>query len=193
MKRLALPDVWRDRALVITEVDDARSWFTNAELTNAPKLERRRNEWMLARIAAKQLAFDRGLTSDPRTFVIARSPTLSLSHSNAFGAAAIDERGVGIDIEVPREIREAAAHLFLTKDEEAELHRSPLPWRLIHFWAAKEAAWKRESDRYTTLRQLPLQLLETSTNGLMFDRVTTFDPGGLIVALTTAGEAPAAT
>jgi 4'-phosphopantetheinyl transferase EntD len=186
MKRIALPDAWRERALVIAEVDDARSWFSDEELAHAPKLEHKRNEWMLARIAAKQLAFERGLTSDARTFVVARSPTLSLSHSDAFGAAAIDERGVGIDIEVPRDIREQAAHLFLTKDEEAELHRCPLPWRLIHFWAAKEAAWKRESDRYTTLRQLPLRLVETRADGLRFDRVTTFDAGGLIVALTTA-------
>ncbi|MEA2568422.1 MAG: hypothetical protein QOI24_423 [Acidobacteriota bacterium] len=186
MKRLALPDAWRERALVITEVDDARSWFSDDELTNAPRLERRRNEWMLARIAAKQLAFERGLTSDPRRFVVARSPTLSLSHSHEFGAAAIDERGIGIDIEVPREIRETAAHLFLTTDEEEELHRCPLQWRLIHFWAAKEAAWKRESDRYTTLRQLPLQLLQTHASGLTFDRVTTFEAGGLVVALTSS-------
>jgi 4'-phosphopantetheinyl transferase EntD len=184
MKRLALPEAWRERALVITEVDDPRSWFSDDEYANAPKLERRRNEWMLARIAAKQLAFERGLTSDARSFLVTRSPTLSLSHSNAFGAAAIDERGVGIDIEVPRDIRETAAHLFLTEDEEEELHRCPLQWRMIHFWAAKEAAWKRESARYTRLRQLPLQLLETHATGLTFDRATTFDAGGLVVALT---------
>jgi 4'-phosphopantetheinyl transferase EntD len=183
MKRLALPDAWRDRALVISEVDDPSSWFLIEEIP--PAMERRRNEWMLARIAAKQLAFERGLTNDPREFVVTRSPSLSLSHSDAFGAAAIDERGAGIDIEVPREVKEAAAHFFLTKEEEAELHRCPLQWRLIHFWAAKEAAWKRESDRYATLKRVPLQLLETRASGLRFDKVETFDAGPLIVALTS--------
>ena len=176
MKRIDLPEAWRDRALVITEVDDPRSWFTDDEYANAPALERRRNEWMLARIAAKELT---------GRFARTHSRSLSLSHSGAFGGAAFDERGAGIDIEVPRKIKEAAAHLFLTDEEEAELHRCELRWRVIHFWAAKEAAWKRESDRYQTLRQLPLRLLETTPNGLRFDRVETYDAGDVIVALSS--------
>jgi 4'-phosphopantetheinyl transferase EntD len=174
MRRVALPDSWR--AIVVTEVEDPHSWFTEAELATAPKLERRRLGWMLARIAAKELT--------SRSDVITRSRALSLSHSGDYGAAAIDERGAGIDIEVPREIDERAAHLFLSDDEEAELHRCSIQWRLIHFWAAKEAAWKRESDRYATLRQLPLRLIETTSRGLRFDKVETFDAGELIVALT---------
>jgi 4'-phosphopantetheinyl transferase EntD len=185
MRILPLPETWRDRALVISEVEDPARWFTDAELATAPALERRRHGWMLARIAAKQLAFDRGLTRDARSFVVTRSSSLSLSHSATFGAAAIDEAGVGIDIEVPREIDERATHLFLTEEEETQLHRCTSSWRLIHFWAAKEAAWKRESDRYATLRQLPLRLIETHERGLTFDKVETFDAGELIVALTS--------
>jgi len=56
---------------------------------------------------------------------------------------------------------------------------------MVHFWAAKEAAWKRESDRYATLRQLPLRLLDVTPHGLKFDKVETFDAGELIVALTS--------
>jgi len=175
MRRVALPESWR--AIVVADVDDPRAWFSEEELEAAPRLERRQLGWMLARIAAKELT--------SRSNVIVRSPSLSLSHSGAYGAAAIDERGVGIDIEVPREIDERAAHLFLTDDEEVELHRCTMQWRLIHFWAAKEAAWKRESDRYATLRQLPLRLLDTTPRGLRFDKVETFDAGELIVALTS--------
>jgi hypothetical protein len=177
MRRLALPESWRERALVITDVADPTSWFAEQELAAAPKLARRRDEWMLARIAAKTLAGNRGL-------LVQRSRTLSLSHSHGFGAAAIDAHGVGIDIEVPRDISERAAHLFLADDGTAALQSATLPHRLIHFWAAKEAAWKRESNRYATLKQLPLRLIGTTPRGLRFDRVETFDAGELIVALT---------
>ena len=184
MRYIAIPESWRGRALVVTDVDDPRSWFLDGELEFAPRLERRRHDWMLARIAAKQLAFDLALCDDPRAFVVTRSRGLSLSHSKGFGAAAIDERGCGIDIEAPRDVNEGAAHLFLRDDEAEAMRACTIAHRLIHFWSAKETAWKRESERYATLKQLPLKCEEELANGLLFDCVETFDAGPVIVALT---------
>ena len=177
MRCIDLPKAWRGRALVIADVADPASWFRDDELALAPTRARRREEWMLARVAAKELAGDRAL-------FVERSRTLSLSHSHGYAAAAIDENGVGIDVEVPRDVSERATHLFLRDDEVAALEAITLPHRLIHFWAAKEAAWKRESDRYETLKQVPLRLIASTGSELRFDRVETFDAGEVIAALT---------
>ena len=183
------------RSIVVRDDYDL-AFFTADELATANefKLEKRREEWLRARYAAKRLALDLGIADDPRACTVARPMLLvdgapvswfvSISHSAPYAAAAIDREPVGIDVQVVRELRPNAAHLFLTETEIADLERCTLAHRMLHFWCAKEAAWKQRSDEYATLRQLPLQLREERSDGLLFDSVETALADDVILAIT---------
>jgi 4'-phosphopantetheinyl transferase EntD len=190
MRTLALPVSWRDRALVIVDGEPDDEWFTPGELqiASAFHLPKRRLEWKMGRMAAKQLAVDRGFCQSPREVIVERpgrlSFHLSLSHSTPFAGAAVDLHPVGIDVQTVREISHAAAHLFLT-DEEADVMRTTaLRDAIIHFWSAKEAAWKRLGGSVETLKRVPLRLESVRPNGLLFDAVETVRIDDVVVALT---------
>lgn len=167
---IELPAAWRARAMVLEGAAD-RSLFTNGELAIADgfKLAKRREEWLLSRQAAKLLG--------TRAFV-------SYSHSGNYAGAATDDEPIGIDVQVVRDVDERVAHLFLSDAETEAMQRCALPHRVLHFWCAKEAAWKPRSARVTTLKQLPLALIEERADGLLFDLVETIAIGDVIVALT---------
>jgi phosphopantetheinyl transferase len=200
MRIVDLPDAWRERALVLewaaTDLSGLASYFNPTELAaaTAHRLEKRRTEWMLGRIAAKILASQRGLGTDPRRVVVERPHLLvdgaeseafvSLSHSTPFAAAAVDAKPVGIDVQVVRDIAESAAHLFLTDEDSDDLHRCTIAHRLLHFWCAKEAAFKRLLGDAATLKRVPLRLEAETPSGLRFDSVETFAADEIIIALT---------
>jgi phosphopantetheinyl transferase len=183
------------RVLVLRGTYD-RDFFSAEELSTAEefRLEKRREEWLLSRYAAKQLALRQGIATDPRTCIVARpelwidgSPTtwfVSLSHSESYAAAAIAHEPVGIDVQVIRPLEDRAAHLFLTDEEAETMRRCKLPHALLHFWCAKEAAWKQRSDEFLTLREVPLRLHEERREGLFFDQVETRTGPDVIVAVT---------
>lgn len=183
------------RWLIVRDRYD-HGYFTDAELAIADelRLQKRRDEWLLARFAAKKLALELGVASDPRAIGVAR-PTLlvdgapsewfvSISHSAPYAAAAIDRAPVGIDVQVVRELPERGAHLFLSDDETAVMRRCAIGDRILHFWCAKEAAFKQRSSEFATLRALPLQLREERAGGLLFDVSETRRLDDLILALT---------
>jgi phosphopantetheinyl transferase len=184
-----------DRILVIRGVAP-RELFTEDELAiaDAFKLAKRREEWLLSRAAAKQLAVRLGIAEDPRRVRIERpsllvdgEPTewhVSISHSAPYAAAAIDRNPVGIDIQVVRELDESAAHLFLSDAETEEMHRCAIAHSILHFWCAKEAAWKQKSSEFSTMKQLRLQLVSPTPSGLIFDVVQTSVLDDLIIAVT---------
>ena len=167
MKRIPLPESWRERAIVISDVDDPESWFTTLPEF---KTEKRKREWMLSRIAAQQLG---------------DAPYRSLSHSGRYAGAAIGDEPVGIDVQVVRDIDERATHLFLSDDEFASMQRCTIAHRIIHFWCAKEAAWKQRRGEISTLKKIALKLKEETASGLLFDSVETFATEDVVVALTT--------
>jgi len=109
---------------------------------------------------------------------------VSFSHSEGYGAAAKGESAVGIDVQVVREISERTTHLFLTDDETEMLSRCTIAHRLLHFWCAKEAEWKRHGGVTVTLKKTPIVLLSESRDGLLFDVVETIAIDDVIVALT---------
>lgn len=188
-------------SLIVRDRWDA-SYFTGEELAAAGafKLQKRRDEWLLARYAAKQLALRLGIVDDPRACTVGRPALLvngapcewhvSLSHSASYGAAALARGPVGIDIQVVREIAEWSSHLFMTAEEAETMRRCTIPHRILHFWCAKEAAWKQRSSEFATMKQVPLVLLEERRDGLLFDCVETSARDDLIVAITTAPRAP---
>ena len=206
-----LPTPWPDRVLVVSSVpaeadplvldnspigDRVAQCFSRSELETASsfKLQKRRDEWLLSRYAAKRFAVELGVVEEARACVVERpvlfvdgQPTswfVSLSHSAPYAGAALSHEPIGLDVQVVRDIAEWSSHLFLS-DAEAEVMRGcSLAWRALHFWCAKEAAWKKQSDEYATMKQLPLRLTEERANGLRFDRVETILAGDVIVAVT---------
>jgi phosphopantetheine--protein transferase-like protein len=183
------------RSLIVRDVYDL-SYFTEDELetANAFKLQKRSDEWLLARFAAKQLALELGIVDDPRKCSIARPMLIvdgapvnwfvSISHSAPYAAAAIAREPVGIDIQMVRDLSENAAHLFLSDREAEAMRRCTLPRRLLHFWSAKEAAWKSRSTELTTLKQLPIEVIEERASGLRFDVAETMAIEDVILGIT---------
>lgn len=178
---IELPTPWPDRAIVIRGVDDPESWLREDELAVARAFprEKRRAEWLLARVAAKMLAKRCGLGD-----ITVERPLVSVSHSGPWAAAAIDVEPVGIDVEVVRDVSERAARHFLTSEETAQMESCTIAHRLLHFWCAKEAAWKQRGGVLPTLKRVPLRLLRESAQGLLFDVVETVAVDDVIVALT---------
>lgn len=193
MNIVDIPGPWRRRAIVIAESELVPpSWFAAEELAKAGeyRLPRRRSEFLLSRAAAKLLATELGLVPDPVSCRIDQrrlgTRYVSLSHSAPYAAAAIDEAPVGIDVQVVRPIDPRAAHLFLTDAEEEMMRRSSIDDALIHFWCAKEAAWKRLGGATETLKRVPLVLERASAEGLRFENVETVRIADVVVALTSS-------
>ena len=173
MRVVPLPESWP--ALVVAEVEDPRAWFSDVELAivdGFPR-EKRRQEWMLSRIAEKALR-RRG----------AHGAHVSYSHRGAYGAAAVGETPVGIDVEIVREIRPDSARFFLSDDEADAARRCALDRALLHFWCAKEAAWKQRGGVTPTLKRVPLRLVREHAHGLVFDTVETWAVDEAVVAVT---------
>jgi len=171
MRIAALPEHWRDRVLIVSDVADPESRF---ESIPEFKMAKRRIEWMLSRIAEKELR-RRG----------AAGAFVSYSHSGKYGAAAIDGKPIGIDVEMLRDIRESAAHLFLSDDEIEVMQRCTIAHRMLHWWSAKEAAWKELGGSVPTLKRVRLRLESESVSGLRFQNVETFAGEDFVAALTT--------
>jgi phosphopantetheinyl transferase (holo-ACP synthase) len=158
------------RGLIVSDVTDPESWF---ESIPDFQREKRRREWMLSRIAEKELR-KRG----------ALGGHVSFSHSGKYGAAAIDVRPVGIDVEVLREIPESASRFFLDDDEVAMMQRCSVANRMLHFWSAKEAVWKQRGGSVLTLKKVRLRFESEGATGLRFENVETFAIGEIVAALT---------
>lgn len=194
MRVVPLP--WGPNAFVVEGEDVDAAMFAPEELreTERFRLMRRRSEWLLSRAAAKRLAVDLGLCSDPRSCRVenrilvvdglATAWRVSLSHSAPYAGVTISREGAGIDVQTVRPFAFEAAHLFLTEDEIETVLRCSVADRLLHFWCAKEAAWKRHSPRFATLRQVPLQLLEERAGSLRFDDAETVRIGEVVVAVS---------
>ena len=158
------------RGIIVSDVANPESWFDSIPDFKTPK---RRLEWMLSRIAEKELR-RRGASGD----------YVSFSHSGKYGAAAIDASPIGIDVEVLREISESAARHFLNDDEIEVMQECAIPNRMLHFWSAKEAVWKQLGGAVPTLKKLRLRLEAEAPDSLRFQNVETFAVGDLVAALT---------
>ncbi|HEX9163376.1 MAG TPA: 4'-phosphopantetheinyl transferase superfamily protein [Thermoanaerobaculia bacterium] len=196
MTRIALPESWRGRALVIGDALFSDGWFTPDELAMSQsfRLQKRRTEWRHGRLAVKLLAIELGLCRSARDCVSDRQRLMvggvdakrfvSIAHSGGFAAAAIDAAPVGIDVERRRHVRETAAHLFLTDDEAAVMREHRIADPMLHFWSAKEAVWKQHGGAIETLKRVPLHFEAETASGLRFAEVETFATGEIVVALT---------
>ena len=180
MRELVIPERLRDVVMAVTDVtaEDRRTFLSDEELQRSEefRLERRRQEWSAARIAARLLAQRRGYVSLPVELNIGTRDlcpyawcdggewSLSFTHSGSAGAAALDERPIGVDLERPRRVEPGSSRFFLNP-EEAHLMDLPLADVAVHLWSAKEAAFKA-APAAALLRQVRLDRIEAGEEGL---------------------------
>jgi phosphopantetheinyl transferase len=187
---------WPDTILLAGAASEADrvEWLSEEERAALSALHRpgRRQEWALSRIAMKQLAVESGFAADPRSCAVGVGTIsigglqhyASLSHSEHYAGAIVGNAPVGIDVQTIRPLPERAAHLFLTGDEKEVMERCSIEQRILHFWCAKEAAWKQQLGAVATLTQIPLTLEGESSEGLLFDGAETRRVGDVIVAIS---------
>lgn len=185
MKVFAVPAEWSRTLCVVSDVaeNEREAFLTEDEFKRLRSFarEKRRMEWSASRIAVKLLAVERGLCSDPKHCSVTSSyqkPVLriggggdpyhvSISHSSGAGAAAIDSGPIGIDIQKLRDLNPRATKFFLKGPELAQLEGSAVADGLIHFWCAKEAAYKLKAGR-GWLKRVTIDLRGESRDGLSF-------------------------
>lgn len=189
---------------------NADAWISDSERATAAgfRLDRRRDEWLLGRLAAKQLALELGLCTVPRecavptrgvrpTLLIRQKPTdlfLSLSHTEGVAAAAISPSPIGVDVQIERTVTPDATRFFLN-DEESDLFDPHTGSPLLDLWSAKEAALKAAGvERYREVR-LRADGMNRDNRRFRFDaggasgRVETgrLDEGSLVLAVAWGG------
>jgi len=140
----------------------------------------RQRERAASRVAAKSMALERGIVEhasrirftkvDARPVVTIEGAELALfvsfSHTAGIGAAALHDVAVGLDLERERPIDSRATKFFLRDDELASARSSALANPLLHWWCAKEAAFKM-SACFATLLRVPLVLERETATGLV--------------------------
>jgi phosphopantetheinyl transferase len=70
------------------------------------------------------------------------------------------------------------------------MQRCIIPNRILHWWCAKEAAWKQQGGATRFLKQVPLRLKGESETALHFGNVETYASGEYVMALTVGSPAP---
>lgn len=179
-----IPAAWSLIARIVAEVDQgAIAEFLDAEELREIALLRavhRQHERAASRVAAKSIALERGVVDRParirftkaeeRPIVTIdgtdRSLFVSFSHSAGVGAAALSDTPVGLDLEHERSIDPRATKFFLCDDELVSARASRVENALLHWWCAKEAAFKMATG-FTTLLRVPLALERETSTGLV--------------------------
>jgi 4'-phosphopantetheinyl transferase EntD len=181
---LETPPAWSALVRIVAEADEREI----VELLDAEELGelsslravQRQGERAASRVAAKSLALERGFVdrasrirfakSEARPVVVVdgseRSLFVSFSHTAGIGAAALHDMPVGIDLEHERLIEPRATKFFLRDEELALAQSSAVANALLHWWCAKEAAFKLSAD-YPTLLRVPLVLERETPTGLV--------------------------
>lgn len=148
----------------------------------------RRAEWLTGRAALKSLLA--ALGRDPDTSKICfPSPRFSLTHSGgravAVGALSPPLRGVGVDLEIYREVRPGAARFFLNRKEQSwwlEQEESARSRELLRLWTVKEALFKSYPDnRETALADYALEDPEKRTGRAFAPGAETLSYGSLLL------------
>ncbi|HVT43533.1 MAG TPA: 4'-phosphopantetheinyl transferase superfamily protein [Thermoanaerobaculia bacterium] len=198
MKRHPIPERnWSGRVAIVSDVDEAdlETQLTEHErsMMATLRLARRRNEWAAARIALKQLAIASGVAERAVDCEIERiegrpallvcgSPAplfVSLSHSRGVSAGMVGAQPVGIDLQEVRSISERATRFFLSDEEAAMLASLAIADRMMHLWAAKEAAWKASAIPLSTLRSVAFTLESEGADALRLRYVSAGRSGSI--------------
>ncbi len=126
-----------DLELVFPLLEDEKEYFN--KLTN----EKRKREWLIARILLTELLESRKLikyTEHGKPFIHNSSTNLSISHSKNNVAILISNKfSLGVDIECIAERVVKVKHKFLSEQELAWCNTTEL---MTICWSAKEAVFK---------------------------------------------------
>jgi len=179
-----IPSAWSAIVRIVADADEREiaellDPEERGEIELLRALERQR-ERAASRVAAKSIALERGIVdlasrirftkSDARPVVTIEGGQcalfVSFSHTAGIGAAALHEVAVGLDLERERPIDPRATKFFLRDDELASARSSTLANALLHWWCAKEAAFKMSSG-FSTLLRVPLALEHETATGLV--------------------------
>jgi phosphopantetheinyl transferase len=207
---IEIPSAWSAIVRIVADADDREiaellDLEERGEIESLRAVERQR-ERAASRVAAKSMALERGIVeyasrirftkSDARPVVTVdgaeRALFVSFSHTAGIGAAALHDAAVGLDLEYERPIDPRATKFFLRDDELTAALASGVGNALLHWWCAKEAAFKM-STRFTTLLRVPLALEQETATGLVLRgpgraRVETVRlSDALVAALAIAG------
>jgi len=185
MRIIEVPPGWETWLRIVADVTprDIDRHLSGEERADVDRLrvEERRLERAASRIAGKLLLTDVMRLDDPRTVEFAKvedrpfvrlggsnvSMSVSFTHSHGLGGAAAADTPVGVDLEKRREIRPEMTRFFLSSDELSSARDLELRDPLLHFWSAKEAAFKL-SPAFPTLLRVPLELTDVLASGLTF-------------------------
>jgi phosphopantetheinyl transferase len=184
MRFVEIPSAWSAIVRVVGETDENEI----AEFLDAEELDQllslraidRRHERAASRVAAKSMALERGIVEHASRIRFTKSESrpvvtidgtegalfVSFSHTAGIGAAALHDVAVGLDLEHERPIDPRATKFFLRDDELTAALASGVGNALLHWWCAKEAAFKM-SPGFTTLLRVPLALERETATGLV--------------------------
>jgi phosphopantetheinyl transferase len=195
MIRVEIPAKYSRKLCVVADLrpDDSSRFFSQGELDamRSFKTSKRREEWGLSRVAAKLLALDLQVASNPRDCQVPPAESrpglllcgeksalhVSISHTTGRGAAAIDSAPIGIDLEKTRKIDDKALKFFLTPEEVEMMATLRVPYAALHLWCCKEAAWKLQTG-VQTLKKVRLVKPEQHGETLLFRFTGT--PSGVV-------------
>jgi putative transcriptional regulator len=211
MRIVEVPEAWRTRVRIVAGVaaEELERFLTPRERDDLEELKvpARRLERAASRIAGKMVADEVFGIRNPtqvefvkdgdRPVALLRGEpapfSVSFTHSHGLGAAALGEAPVGVDLEKFRPIRPEMTRFFLSDAELAVAAGIDLPHPLLHYWAAKEAAFKADG-RFPTLLKVPLELVRAGLSGLTlgiagtsFLVETTILDGEFVAALAVLG------
>jgi 4'-phosphopantetheinyl transferase len=205
--------VLRGTPALLAEAEASLS-SSEADQLRGLKVEKRRRDWLLGRLAAKRAAA--GLLGDARPLTRlaveaspegaprmrdadtgAPGPAISISHSTGCAAALASYEPAGVDLEALQPMPAGAERYYLSPSERQWLAEVPWgPHGELAAWALKEAAYKALSGAPRALTHLALEpapppaaWVWLSHEGVRL-RARWAIGGGFCLAVATAGPAP---
>ena len=138
--------------------------------------ERRRKEWLVARILAEQLTGEKDIRiiydEHKKPFLENSKKHISLSHSRDLLAVITDEAETGIDIELikPKVVR--IKEKFMSGEELGSLQENNQEEQLTIYWCAKESLYKLYGRNELVFKEnLLIEPFQYSEQGIIRGRI----------------------
>ena len=141
--------------LAIWSIQEPASFFeTDVQLAVAIANEERRTQHLAVRLLFKLMMPEADLNQlimadNGKPYLIGLPFHFSFSHCKGYAACAVDDKPIGIDIEIIHPRIAKVAHKFLNDQEKimiARLAESDQLNQLAFLWAAKEAMYKKHEQ-----------------------------------------------
>ena len=141
--------------LAIWSIQETASFFeTDVQLTVPIANEERRTQHLAVRLLFKLMMPEADLNQlvmadNGKPYLMGLPFHFSFSHCKGYAACAVDDKPIGIDIEIIHPRIAKVAHKFLNDQEKtmiAALDEKDQLNQLVFFWAAKEAMYKKHEQ-----------------------------------------------